>query len=48
MPAREHGHHRKEDAIAFAGNSKLDVPDYAFHPLCEIVVVQRIPVSMSG
>src|SRR5215208_6112202 len=44
MPASEHGHHCKEDTIAFARNSKLDVSDYAFYPLREIVVVQRNPV----
>jgi hypothetical protein len=44
MSARKHGHHGQKDTIAFARNSKLYVPDYAFYPLCEILVVQRNPV----
>jgi hypothetical protein len=44
VSARKHGYHSEEDTIAFARNSKLDVPDYAFYPLREIVVVQRNPV----
>jgi hypothetical protein len=48
VSARKHGHHGQEDTIAFARNSKLDVPDYAFYPLREIVVVQRSPVYVLG
>jgi hypothetical protein len=44
VSARKHGYHSQEDTITFARNSKLDVPDYAFYPLLEIVVVQRNPV----
>jgi hypothetical protein len=48
MSARKHGNHGQEDTIAFARNSKLDVPDYAIYPLREILVVQRNPVYVLG
>ena len=48
VSARKHGYHGQENTIAFARNSKLDVPDNAFYPLRKIVVVQRSPVYVLG
>ena len=44
VPAGKHRHHGQKDTLTLAGNGAPDVPDDAFHPLREIVVVQRNPV----
>jgi hypothetical protein len=43
VPAGEQGSNREKDALALAGDGALDVADYAFYRLRDIIVVQKVP-----